>query len=315
MKAVRIHGFGGPDVLELADVPAPEPGPDEVVIAVRATSVNPVDWLVRDGKATSYVKVTFPVILGCDLAGEVVARGARVTRHAVGDEVFAMMPHDWGAHAERVALAAELVVHKPAKLSMIEAASLPVVAMTALNGLRNKGKLQRGERVLINGASGGVGLSAIQIAKALGAGKVTAVCSAAAAELVTRLGADEVIDYKTKDFRTSGQSWDLVFDCVGSAPHATCKPVLAGRKTHVTTTPVVSTFLRSFANPLFGIKVHGIITKGNGSDLELIKTMVDDGKLVPVIDKVFPFGEVAAAQEYSKTGRARGKIVLELARA
>src|SRR2546423_5052375 len=127
MKAVMIKRYGGPEVLEVSDVPAPEPAPDEVVVKVAATSVNPVDWLVRDGGATSFVKVKFPVILGCDLAGRIVATGKNAKRFAVGDEVFAMMPQDWGAHAERVALAEHLVVKKPARLTMQQASAIPVV--------------------------------------------------------------------------------------------------------------------------------------------------------------------------------------------
>jgi NADPH:quinone reductase-like Zn-dependent oxidoreductase len=311
MKAVMIKAYGGPEVLEIADVPAPKPKDDEVVVQVLATSVNPVDWLVRDGGAKSFVKVTFPVILGCDLAGKVVEVGANAKRFAVGDEVFAMMPHDWGAHAERVALAENLVVKKPATLSMREAAAVPVVAMTALNGLKNRGQLQKGERVLVNGASGGVGLSAVQIAKALGA-HVTAVCSEAGFELVKKMGADEVIDYKKTDFRAGTDTWDVIFDAVGNAPYGECAKVLRGRKVHVTVTPGVSTFIRSFFNPLFGMKVFGLITRGNGEDLAFIKGLVDDKKLTPVIDKVYPFADVKAAQEYSKAGRAKGKIVLEL---
>lgn len=311
MKAVIIKQYGGPDVLEVTEVPAPKPKPNEVVIQVAATSVNPVDWLVRDGMAKSFVRVDFPVILGCDLAGKIVEVGSNVTRFAVGDEVFAMMPHDWGAHAERVALDEELVVAKPKKLDMREAAALPVVAMTALNGLRAHAQVQPGERVLVNGASGGVGQAAVQIAKALGA-HVTAVCSKESFDLVKRLGADAVIDYKTTDFTQQDEQYDVVFDCIGNKPHAECARVLRGRRVHVTTMPGVKTFVRQFLNPLLGVKVHGLITRGDGEALGFIKSLVDDGKLVPVIDKVYPFAEVAAAQEYSKAGRAKGKIVLEL---
>jgi NADPH:quinone reductase-like Zn-dependent oxidoreductase len=310
MKAVVIRKYGGPEVLELAEVPAPRAKDDEVVIAVAATSVNPVDWLVRDGGAKSFVKVKFPVILGCDLAGKVVEIGANVTRLAVGDEVFAMMPHDWGAHAERVALAADLVVTKPAKLTMTEAAALPVVAMTALNGLRKQGGVRTGERVLVNGASGGVGQAAVQIAKSMGA-HVTAVCGKDSFALVQRLGADEVIDYRTSDFTKQDAKYDVIYDAIGSQKHGSCKHLLQGRRVHVTTVPGLSTFLRQFANPLFGVKVFGLLTTGAGEGLEHIRSLVEAGKLAPVIDKTFPFAEVAAAQEYSKTGRAKGKIVLE----
>jgi len=306
-----IKAYGGPEVLEVVEVAAPRPGPDEVVIAVAATSVNPVDWLVRDGGAKSFVKVTFPVILGCDLAGKIVELGANVKRFSIGDEVFAMMPHDWGAHAERVALAQDLVVKKPTNLTMNEAAAVPVVAMTALLGLRKYGGVRAGERVLVNGASSSVGMSAVQIAKVMGA-TVTAVCGAASFPLVQGLGADEVIDYKATDFTKQASTYDVIFDCIGNQSYSACKHVLQGRRVHVTVMPGVGTFIRQFLNPLFGMKVFGLITTGAGEGLEYIKTLVEAGKLKPVIDKTYPFAEIVAAQEYSKAGRAKGKIVLEL---
>jgi NADPH:quinone reductase-like Zn-dependent oxidoreductase len=312
MKAVLIRKYGGPEALEIVDVPAPKPKDGEVVVKVAATSVNPVDWLVRDGKAKSFVRVAFPVILGCDLAGVVVEVGAKVTRFAVGDEVFAMMPQDWGAHAEHVAIGEALVVKKPAGLSMQEAAAIPVVAMTALLGLRKGGPVQPGECVLVNGASGGVGLSAVQIGKALGA-TVTAVCGSASFDLVKLVGADRVIDYKTTDFTQRDETYDRIFDCVGNRPYAACARVLRGRRVHVTTTPSVGTFVRQLFNPLLGVKVYGLMTTGSGEDLELIKSFVERGQLRPIIDKVYPFAQVAAAQEHSKSGRAKGKIVLEVA--
>jgi NADPH:quinone reductase-like Zn-dependent oxidoreductase len=183
--------------------------------------------------------------------------------------------------------------------------------MTALAALKNRGQVRAGERVLVNGASGGVGLAAIQIAKALGA-HVTAVCGRDSFDRAKSLGADEVIDYKSTDFTAQDARYDLVFDCIGNKPYRACVPVLQGRRIHVTTTPGMSTFLRQFINPLFATKVFGLITTGNGTDLEYIKSLVDGGKLRPVIDKVYPFAEVATAQEYSKSGRAKGKIVLQV---
>ena len=311
MKAARIKQYGGPEVLELAEVSTPEPKEDEVVVQVAATSVNPIDWQVRDGAAKSYVKVTFPVILGCELAGKIVEVGSRVTRLSVGDEVFAMMPHHWGANAERVVLAESLVVKKPAKLSMREAAAIPVAAMTSLRGLVQRARVRPGERVLINGASGGVGLAAVQIAKAHGA-IVTAVCGRDSFERVRALGADELIDYKTSDFTAGEAKYDVIFDCVGNAPYAKCSSALRGRRVHVTTMPTPKTFIRQFLNPLFGTKVFALFTTGNGQDLETIKSMIDAGKLKPIVDRVYPFAEIATAQEYSKSGRAKGKIVLEM---
>jgi NADPH:quinone reductase-like Zn-dependent oxidoreductase len=310
MKAVIIRKYGGPEVLEIADVPAPPAKDDEVVIAVRASSVNPVDWLVRDGRATSFVKVTFPVILGCDLAGTVVEVGKHAKRFTVGDAVFAMMPQDWGAHAERVALSERLVQKKPAAITMEEAAALGTVSLTALKGLRKHAGVKAGQRIVINGGSSSVGMAAIQIAKALGA-HVTAVCSAASFELVRGIGADELIDYKTKDFTTGDEKFDVVFDCVGSAPYGKCKRVLDGARVHVTTMPTVGTFLRQFLNPILGAKVFALLTTGDGDELAFIKSLVEAGKMKIVIDKVFPVADVAKAQEYSKAGRAKGKIVLQ----
>ncbi len=312
MKAILIKKFGGPDVLEIADVPAPRAKAGEVVVEVRASSVNPVDWLIRDGGATSFVKNKFPTILGCDLAGKIVEVGAGVTKHAVGDEVFAMMPQDWGAHAERVALAESLVVPKPKGLSMEEATALPTAALTALNGLRKGGLVAAGERVLVNGASSAVGMAAVQIAKAFGA-EVTAVCSAGSFDLVKRLGADHVVDYKTTDFTKGSATYDRVLDAVGSKPYKECVHVLRGKRVHATTVPGLATFVRQFMNPLSSTKVFGLLTTGNGEDLEIVKTLVEDGKLKPVIDKVLPIEDIAAAHEYSKTGRAKGKIILTFA--
>lgn len=306
MKAVVIRKFGGPEVLELAEVPAPKPGDHEVVIKVHASSVNPVDWLIRDGGAKSFVKNKLPTILGCDLAGVVAEVGAQVTRFKVGDEVFAMMPQDWGAHAELVALAETLPAKKPAQLGMEEAAALCTASLTALNGVKH---VKSGDRVLINGGSSAVGMAAVQIAKARGA-HVTAVCGQASFELVKSLGADELIDYKTTDFTTRPERYALVFDCVGTQPYGKCKNIA---HIHATTVPGVKTFLRQFANPMFKMKVFALLTKGNGEQLDHVRSLVESGQLKMVIDRVVPMAEVAAAQEYSKTGRAKGKIVLKLA--
>ena len=305
----RLMATGQP--LELCELPAVEPGPDEVVVQVAATSINPVDWLVRDGGAKSFVKVKFPVILGCELAGKIVEVGSRVTRFQIGDEVFAMMPTHWGANAERVVLAENLVVKKPAKLSMREAAAIPVAAMTSLRGLVQRAHVRPGERVLINGASGGVGLAAVQIAKAHGA-IVTAVCGGDSFARVRELGADEVIDYKTTDFTAGEAKYDVIFDCVGNAGYVKCSRVLRGRRVHVTTMPTPATFIRQFFNPIFGTKVFALLTTGNGQDLEIIRSMIEDGKLKPMVDRVYPFEEIATAHEYSKSGRAKGKIILEM---
>jgi NADPH:quinone reductase-like Zn-dependent oxidoreductase len=192
---------------------------------------------------------------------------------------------------------------------MVEAASVGVAGLTGLAGIRKVGTITPGLRLLITGASSAVGMAAIQLAKAEGA-HVTGVCSAASFERVKSLGADELIDYKTSDFATRPEKYDLVFDCVGTKPYGGCQQVLQGRKVHVTVQPGVSTFIRQGLNFLFGVKVFGLVTKGNGEQLGYIKSLIESGKFKTVIDRVFPFAEVAQAQEYSKAGRAKGKIVL-----
>jgi NADPH:quinone reductase-like Zn-dependent oxidoreductase len=306
MKAVLIRKYGGPEVLELAAVPPPLAAPGEVVIRVRASSVNPVDWLIRDGDAKAFVRLKLPAILGCDLAGEIAEVGPGVTRFSAGDPVFAMMPHDWGAHAELVALREDLVVHRPASLSDAQAAALPTTTLTALQALRGRARLRPGQRVLVNGASGGVGIAAVQIAKAMGA-SVTAVCGAASFELVKGLGADALIDYQTANFLDGGERYDVVFDCVANQPLARVKRIT---NTYVTTKPNLSTVLRQVLNPIARLKVHALVTRGNGADLEHVKGLVESGKLRPIIDRTYPLSDIAEAHRYSKAGRAKGKIVL-----
>jgi NADPH:quinone reductase-like Zn-dependent oxidoreductase len=238
-----------------------------------------------------------------------VAVGAEVTSLAVGDEVFAMMPQDYGAQAELVALPAELVAKKPAKLTMVEAASVPATATTALHALRDHGKVGPGTAVLINGASGGVGIFAVQLAKDLGA-HVTAVCGAANAALVRDLGADEVIDYKTTDFTKGAQTFDVILDAVGNAPYHACKAVLRGRWVHITLQPRPRIFVRSFVNRFTKGKVVPMLVKPSADRIEYIRARLEAGTLRTVVDRVLPASAVADAQAHSKSGRAKGKIVL-----
>ena len=309
MKAITIRRYGGPEVLELAERAAPEPGAGEVLVRVRAASVNPIDWQIRDGLVKMFVRPKFPAVLGADLAGEVVALGAGVTSFAIGDEVFAMMPEDYGAQAELVALPAKLVARKPAKLSMVEAASVPATATTALHALRDHGKVGPGSEVLINGASGGVGIFAVQIAKDLGA-RVTAVCGAANAALVRELGADAVIDYKATDFTKGTKKFDVILDAVGNAPYHACKAVLRGAWVHITLQPRPRTFLRSFFNRFTKGKVVPMIAEASANRIEYIRGHLEAGTLRTVVDRVLPAAAVAEAQAHSKSGRAKGKIVL-----
>jgi NADPH:quinone reductase-like Zn-dependent oxidoreductase len=239
MKAYVLHAFGSPDRLELMDVDQPVPGPGEVLVRVRATSVNPYDWhnmrgeplIARLMPAGLGLRRPKLAILGCDMAGRVEAVGAQVTRFRTGDDVFALLAG--GGFGEFVTVPEDLLTRKPHNLSYEQAAAVPMAGVTALLGLRDQGRLQPGQAVLINGASGGVGTFAVQIAKALGA-KVSAVCSAPNMDLVRSIGADEVTDYRAEDFTRAGPRFDLMLDIAGSRPvRANRRPVAAARRARV----------------------------------------------------------------------------------
>lgn len=311
MKAITIAQYGGPEVLRFEELEQPRPKPDEVVVRVHAASVNPIDWRIREGAVKMFIKVPLPAVLGCDLAGEVVEVGSEVKDLRVGQEVYAMMPHTYGAQAEYVALPANLAVPKPAGMTMEQAASVPATALTALQALRDVGQLSKGQRLLVNGASGGVGIFAVQLGKVLGA-HVTAVCSAANARMVEELGADRTIDYRTTDFtRESDQRYHLVFDCV-SRPFADCKRVLEKNGIYVTATPGPLVFLRQVFNSIFAKQCCAVVVKPTGADLAYLGSLFEAGKLRTVIDRVYAFDQVVEAQNYSKTGHVKGKIVLRL---
>jgi NADPH:quinone reductase-like Zn-dependent oxidoreductase len=312
MKAVTISRYGGPEVLEYQDLPPPSPKDGEVVVKVRASNVNPIDWRIRDGALKMFIRAPFPMILGVDLAGEIVQVGAAVKRLSVGDAVFAMMPKDIGAQAELVAVDAGLVVPKPRNMTMEEAATVPAVALTALQALRDIAHVQPGQRVLVNGASGGVGLFAVQLGKVLGA-SVTAVAGAASFEMVKGLGADALIDYRKTDFTAGKEKYDVVFDCVGTRSAGECAPILRAGGVYINTSAMPGLFLRRAFNFLFSVKAYPILVASKGADLDYIRSLIEEGRLRTVIDRTFPVAEIAEAQMYSKTGRAKGKIVLTFA--
>lgn len=312
MKAARIHEYGGPDRLVVEEVAAPEVGPGQVLVENFASSVNPIDWKLRSGKLRLLYRFALPTTLGFDLAGRVQALGAGATRFQIGDEVYARSGYAEGrAYAETVVQDEAWLAKKPANLNFVEAAALPLAGLTALQGLRDKGALAAGQTVLVNGASGGVGVFTVQIAKALGA-RVVAVCSAANAELVRGLGADEVIDYKTTDPLAGPERFDLIYDCVAalSAPRALRKLARGGR--YVTTLPGPSFF---FAKPLAllaGKRLEFIVVRSSGADLDTLSGLCEADRLRPVIDAEYALDDIRAAHERSAGGRARGKIVVKI---
>ena len=321
MKAAVRDRFGPPDVVELREIEKPTPADDEVLVRVRAASVNPADWYGMTG--TPWVARTEMGLfkpksnrLGVDFAGTVKAVGKDVTQFRPGDEVFGGRD---GALAEYVCVReARAVVPKPANVTFEQAAAVPVAALTALQGLRDKGQIQPGHKVLINGASGGVGTFAVQIAKAFGA-EVTAVCSTANVEMARSIGADHVIDYTGEDFTRSDGRFDLMLDVAGSRSWSECRRVL---DPHATLVIVGGPKGNRLIGPLGHVvrvrlaavrgsrKVVFFIAKFNKADMVVLGELLDAGKVTPVIDRQYTLEEVPEALRYLEEGHARGKVVV-----
>jgi 2-desacetyl-2-hydroxyethyl bacteriochlorophyllide A dehydrogenase len=314
MKAVYYEEYGSPEVLKYGEQDRPQVKEDQVLVRVHATSVNPVDWKIRNGDMKAVSGLKFPKIPGKDIAGEVVEKGANVTRFKPGDKVFAMSDNPLGgAYAEYALVSEKVAVLMPAGLDYGQAAAVPLTALTALQALRDKGQLEKGEKVLINGASGGVGSFAIQIAKALGAGEVIGVCSSEHVELVKSLGADRVIDYHAHDFTQDKEGYDLIFDAVGKSSFANSKASLRENGRYVTTVPDPKDTITGYITSVFSDKQMKILkTEDKREDLALIRDWIEAGKLKPIIDRVYPLQEAKEAHRYSEQGEAAGKIVLEV---
>jgi NADPH:quinone reductase-like Zn-dependent oxidoreductase len=320
MKAVVYHEYGQPDVLTLETVPKPEVGDDGVVIRVRAASVNPYDYhmttgtpyLARIGSGFRRPKRNGS---GADVAGVVEAVGSEVTELQAGDEVYGELS---GAFAEYARGRERSFAIKPATMSFEEAAAVPMAALTALQGLRDKGDIESGHHVLVVGASGGVGTYAVQIAKSFGA-EVTAVCSTRNIDMVRSLGADHVIDYTKEDFAHNGRHYDLILDAVGRRSVIACKRVLSPAGVYVaagspkTSIGAVSRALRLALASLFGRKKMSVmLARMDKGDLEFLAGLADDGKLMSIIDRRFALSEVPDAVRYVAEGHSRGKSVINV---
>ena len=322
MKAVVYCDYGSPDVLKLEAVEKPVPSDSQLLIRVRAASVNPLDWHYMRG--TPYIGrlgmgLRKPAItrLGVDFAGTVESVGRSVTQFKPGDEVFGGRT---GALAEYVTVRENgAVVLKPANLTFEEAAAVGVAAITALQGLRDEGKLQPGQKVLINGASGGVGTFAVQIAKAFGA-DVTGVCSTRNVDLVRSLGADQVIDYTKEDFTKSTQRYDLILDNVGNHSLSELRRVITPKGTYVMVggpsgrwiDPLPRAFKAIVLSPFVSQDMGMFLAVLNKKDLTVLRDLMEAGKVKPVIDRRYKLSEVREAIGYLETGRARGKVVITM---
>ncbi len=316
MKAITLRGYGGPELLKLEDVDKPNPGANDVLIRNHAAALNAADWHLMRGSPLvfrlmfGFTRPKNPII-GADIAGTVEAVGSGVTKFKPGDQVYAdLSGASFGAFAEYVAAPAEIVASKPSGISFTEAAAIPLAGVTALQAVNKHGPLRAGQSVLVNGASGGVGHFAVQIAKAAGA-VVTGVCSGRNADLVRGIGADEVIDYTKEDFTRLGRSWDLVLDAVGNQSLGAIRRAIGENGKAVMIGFGSMTRLMSMA--LMGGKNVAIISaKANASDLDRLAKLAEDGKLSPQIEKVYPLAELPAAMAQLETGRVRGKLAVEI---
>jgi NADPH:quinone reductase-like Zn-dependent oxidoreductase len=326
VKALVRDNYGSPDVLELVDLDKPEPGDGEVLLRVNATSVNPADWHILRGDpyfARLQLGLREPKdkVLGCDVAGQIEVVGNDVRMLRPGDEVFGSpFVHGFGAFAEQLRISEDLLASKPANLSFEQAAAVPLAASTALQGLRDHGGIEPGQKVLIVGASGGVGTFAVQIARSFDA-EVTGVCSTRNVEMVRSLGADHVIDYTREDFVQDGRNYDLIFQLAGTRSPSECRRALAPKGTLVLSSgesdgrwigPVGRIIKALVLSPFVGQKMVSFTVQPNKADLQFLKQLIEDGNLTPVIDTTYPLAEVPEAIRYLEEGHARGKVVISV---
>lgn len=321
MKAMVYTEFGTPDVLQLREVEKPAPKETEALVQVHAASINFGDASFLSGKpflvrlmGAGLLKPQNP-ILGSDIAGRVEAVGASVTQFQPGDEVYADVSESgWGGYAEYVAVPENVLALKPTNMTFEEAAAMPQAAVVALQGLRDKGQIQSAQKVLINGASGGIGTFAVQIAKSFGA-EVTGVCSTRNVDLVRSLGADHVIDYTQEDFAQNGQLYDLILATAGYRSIFDYRRALNPKGTYVM---IGGTMTQVFQAMLLGPwlsmradkKMTNLAAKPNAKDLAFVKALVEVGKMKPIIDRCYPLDELAAAVRHYQTRHAQGKIVI-----
>jgi NADPH:quinone reductase-like Zn-dependent oxidoreductase len=321
LKAITYRRYGGPEVLELHEVDEPAVKDDEVLVRVRAASANPRDWHFMRG-LPYFMRLQFGLRqpkengLGSDVAGQVEAVGREVTRFRPGDEVFADVVT--GGFAEYARASQDVVAPKPANLTFEQAAAVPLAALTALQGLRDHGRVQPGQRVLVVGASGGVGTFAVQLAKWLGA-DVTGVCSTRNVDMVRSLGADHVVDYTKEDFTRTGQKYDLILQLAGTRSPSDCRRALTSEGTLLLSSgessgrwigPVTRIVKAVALSPFVSQRLAPFLARRSRDDLQLLKELIEAGKLVPVIDRTYSLGDVPEAIRYLEQGHARGKVVV-----
>jgi NADPH:quinone reductase-like Zn-dependent oxidoreductase len=320
MKAIIQTQYGKSDVLQYATLPTPEMSHKQVLVQVQAASINPRDWLIRSGKYQMQFAVPkFPLVLGSDACGKIIKVGRDVKKFKIGQEVMVMKnPKDGLAcYAEQVVVNESSIALKPKNISFEQGAAVPLCALTAWQALNNKVGLKAGQKVLIVGGSGGVGTFAIQIAKALGA-QVDAVCGPSSIKLMKDLGSQEVFDYKQDNFMARLNGYDVVFDTIGRHGFSPYMKTLNKGGQYVSTIPspqnlvaAIKTRLQSILSPSIK-RVSMVLVQSTGSELQQISNLIEDGKITPVIDSVFPLKDAHKAHDHSRSFRAKGKIILSM---
>ncbi|MEK7433797.1 MAG: NAD(P)-dependent alcohol dehydrogenase [Cyanobacteriota bacterium] len=307
MKAAIIMKYGNADCIEYKEIPDPKIGDNEVLLKVYAASINPVDWKVRNGKFKIITGYKFPKVLGFECAGEILELGKNVTDFKKGDRVIGATFK--GCYSELAVIKKNKLVKMPDNLSYKDASTIPIACMTAYFSLLDLGKLKKGQKVLINGASGGVGLYAVQIAHIIGA-EVTGICSEKNFDLVRSFGKIKLIDYHKTDFTTQNEKYNVIFDVVNTLSFEKCKKSLEKKGTLIGT-DISSRILKDIALSLFSCKKTKIINNNpKPIDVQNILSYFEKGKLKAVIDKEFPLEQACEAHKYSESGRAKGKIIL-----
>ncbi len=312
MKKVIYETYGDADVLKVADFMVNEPADGELLVKVMAAGINPVDYKIRNGSLKFIYRAKLPRTPGGEISGIVEKTGSKQSKFKPGDKVYSMLPISIGGYSEYITVNEDLIGLMPENISFNEAAGIPLAGLTALQALRDKGNIGKDMKVLVNGGSGGVGMFAIQIAKAFDA-EVTAVCSEKNISFVKGFGADQVIDYEKEDFTRLNNKYDIVFDAVAKSSFDKCKSILKKEKSaFITTVPTPPLMLRQIINPLVNRKTFAILTKPQSKDLDFLTGLIQKEKLKTSIEKVYSMEEAAQAHRHIETGRVKGKLVIEI---
>lgn len=314
MKAAVIHKFGGPEVLKIEELPEPVINENQLLIRTVASSINPVDWKHREGNHKLILGAGFPIVLGYDVSGEVVKCGQKITKFKPGDKVFGDLNNKYGgALAEYVIANEKCVVKAPGSIPLDDSAALPLAALTALQALRDKGKIKEGHKVMIIGAAGGVGHLAVQICKIFKA-QTTAVASGLHKEMMNQLEPDEFIDYTKTDIFKSGKKYDIIFDAAGVYSYLKCKQILSIKGCYITTLPRPKLLLHKLIAFFSFHKVKTLLRKHIPGDLHQIRQWVDEKKIKVFISNKYSFDSIVEAHKKSQDYHNEGKIVINISR-